>query len=407
MTKIGVIGAGPAGIVAAGTAALNKSNEVYLLEKNDRIGKKLFITGKGRCNITNALPIDEFFDYVTGSPYFMYSSFYTFNNEDILNLLHGYGLKTKVERGGRVFPESNKSSDVIKAFNKYLNDRKVNIKLNTEVENIVYDGKSFSVYTNNGNYEFDKLLLSTGGVSYKATGSTGDGHNFAKRFGHTVTDLRPSLVPIKLKNTWLKETQGLSLKNVKLSSYKENGKKIHEEFGEMLFSHFGITGPIVLSMSNYIRDYDVDKVNLELDFKPALDEETLDRRIIRDFEKYSNKQFKNSLFDLLPRKIIPIIIKNTGIDEELEVHQITKEQRQILLNNIKRFKLDFDGFRDINEAIVTSGGINVDEVDPSTMESKIIPNLYFAGELLDVDALTGGFNLQVAYSTGFVAGNNM
>lgn len=407
MTKIGVIGAGPAGIVAAGTAALNKSNEVYLLEKNDRIGKKLFITGKGRCNITNALPIDEFFDYVTGSPYFMYSSFYTFNNEDILNLLHGYGLKTKVERGGRVFPESNKSSDVIKAFNKYLNDRKVNIKLNTEVENIVYDGKSFSVYTDNGNYEFDKLLLSTGGVSYKATGSTGDGHNFAKRFGHTVTDLRPSLVPIKLKNTWLKETQGLSLKNVKLSSYKENGKKIHEEFGEMLFSHFGITGPIVLSMSNYIRDYDVDKVNLELDFKPALDEETLDRRIIRDFEKYSNKQFKNSLFDLLPRKIIPIIIKNTGIDEELEVHQITKEQRQILLDNIKRFKLDFDGFRDINEAIVTSGGINVDEVDPSTMESKIIPNLYFAGELLDVDALTGGFNLQVAYSTGFVAGNNM
>ena len=406
--RIGIIGAGPAGIVAAGMAGKNKDNEVILIEKNDRIGKKLFITGKGRCNITNASPIDEFFDYITTNKTFMYSGLYSFTNENIMDLLNSYGLQMKVERGNRVFPKSDKSSDVIKTFNKFLRDNNVNVWLESNVENIQFVNESgkFVLTVNGKDEEFDKILISTGGKSYEGTGSTGDGFNYAKRFGHTVVDLKPSLVPIVLDEPWLKEVQGLSLRNVELRTYNKN-KLIYEEFGEMIFTHFGISGPIVLTTSNNIHGYDKKDIRMELDFKPALSEETLDNRLLRDFEKYSNKQIKNALNDLLPQRIIDLMIKAANIDEETLVHQVTKEERQRLLEAIKGFPMKFDSFRSLNEAIVTSGGINVDEINPSTMESKIMPGLFFAGEVIDVDALTGGFNLQIAYSTGYLAGINM
>lgn len=406
--EIGIIGAGPAGIIAAGEAAKKKINNVTLLEKNDRIGKKLFITGKGRCNITNAIGIDEFFDYITTNSTFLYSSLYSFTNTDIINLLKEYGVETKVERGNRIFPKSGKSIDVINAFKKYLYDSDVNIKLNSNVTNIEYSNtlKKFKVKTTDHTYKFDKLLISTGGASYPGTGSTGDGYNYAKRFGHKIDDIKPALVPIELNNCWLDKLQGLSLKNVELSSFSKD-KLIHREFGEMIFTHFGISGPIVLTTSNYIKDYIGEDIKLTLDLKPALDYQILDKRILRDFNKYSNKQVKNSLDDLLPKKIIPVVIDEWGVDPEKKVHQINKREREKLLYILKRFPLNYKSFRPLKYGIVTSGGINVNEINPSTMESKIMPNLYFAGEVINVDALTGGFNLQIAYSTGYIAGNNM
>lgn len=403
--KIGIIGAGPAGIVAAGIAASRNKN-VTLIEKNNRIGKKLFITGKGRCNITNAAPIEDFFENIVRNKSFLYSSLYSFTNNDIIQLLQEFGLQTKVERGNRVFPLSDKSSDVIKAFNKFLIEKQVNIMLNSNVKNIYYKDEKFLVDVNDEILEFDKLLISTGGKSYPATGSTGDGYDFAKRFGHTVTPLNPSLVPIEIHELWNKDLQGLSLRNVTLKTYKNN-KLIHEEFGEMVFTHYGISGPIVLSTSNYLHSYKKDDIVLMVDFKPALDNEKLNIRILRDFEKYSNKQIKNALNDLLPQKIIPLIINLSSINPETVVNQITREERFNLINTIKNFPMKFKGFRPIEEAIVTSGGISTNEINPSTMESKIIPNLYFAGEVIDVDGLTGGYNLQIAYSTGYLAGINM
>jgi predicted Rossmann fold flavoprotein len=400
-TKIGVIGAGPAGIIAAGIAGSRNLN-VTLIEKNDRIGKKLFITGKGRCNITNASSIDEFFDYIVTNKNFLYSSLYSFTNDDILALLNKYGLKTKIERGNRVFPESDKSSDVIKALKKFLDDNNVNLMLNSEVKNIFFSNGSFIVSIGDQNLVFDKLILATGGKSYPTTGSTGDGYKFAKRFGHTIVPIKPSLVPIEIEADWIKDLQGLSLKNVSLRSYSNN-KLIHEEFGEMVFTHYGISGPIVLSTNNYLHG-NYNNLELSVDLKPALNYEKLDERILRDFKLYNNKQLKNSLNDLLPQRLIPVVIRKSEIDSNKVINQITKEERNRLVSVIKDFRMKFKSFRPVEEAIVTSGGISTKEINPSTMESKIMPNLFFAGELIDVDALTGGFNLQIAYSTGYLAG---
>ncbi|MFA5576066.1 MAG: NAD(P)/FAD-dependent oxidoreductase [Tissierellaceae bacterium] len=403
--KIGIIGAGPSGIIAAGMAA-SRGKDVTLIDKNERIGKKLFITGKGRCNITNNAPIEDFFDNVMKNKKFLYSSFYSFNNRDIVELLEDYGLRVKVERGNRVFPASNKSSDVIAAFHKFLSDKNVSIALNTKVENIRLAGGKFIVNTLDRDYTFDKLLICTGGRSYPATGSTGDGYRFAESLGHTITPLRPSLVPIVLNNHWVGQLQGLSLRNVKLSAFS-TGKLLYEEFGEMLFTHYGISGPIVLSMSNYLHNYLEKQISLFIDLKPALDNDRLDKRILRDFEQNNNRQIKNSLDDLLPQKIIPLVIELSKISPDKVINQITKDERLGLLKVIKNFPMSFKSFRPIEEAIITSGGVSIDEVNPSTMESRIIPGLFFSGEIIDVDALTGGFNLQIAYSTGYLAGTNI
>jgi len=402
--RVGIIGGGPAGIMAAGTAA-GRGHDVTLIEKNKQLGKKLFITGKGRCNITNAAPIDEFFDNIISNKEFLYSSLYTFDNEAIIRLLEGYGLKIKVERGNRVFPESDKSSDVIKAFQKYLDHMGVEVLLNSKVSHVYMEDSSFMVVLTTGEkMQFDRLIIATGGASYPATGSEGDGYKLAKAFGHTITQLKPSLVPIELHDPWLKDLMGLSLKNVTLKA--SDGKRIiHEEFGEMIFTHFGISGPIVLTMSNRINRLKK-RPHLTIDLKPALDEDTLDNRLLRDFQEYTNKLLKNALNDLLPQKLIPLVIQISEILPDKTVHQITREERRRLLMAVKAFPLDFKGFRPLEEAIVTSGGIKVSEINPSTMESKIVPGLFFAGEIMDIDALTGGFNLQIAYSTGYLAGIN-
>ncbi len=404
-TRVGVIGGGPAGIMAAGAAA-GRGHDVTLIEKNKQLGKKLFITGKGRCNITNASPISEFFDNIISNREFLYSSLYTFDNEAIIRLLESYGLNTKVERGNRVFPESDKSSDVIKAFQKYLDHMGAEVLLNSRVSHVYMEDNIFMVVLTTGEkMQFDRLVIATGGASYPATGSEGDGYKMARAFGHTVTELKPSLVPIELEEPWLKDLMGLSLKNVTLRAYSDK-KLIHEEFGEMIFTHFGISGPIVLTMSNHINRLK-NKPVLTLDLKPALDDETLDNRLLRDFQEYKNKQLKNALNDLLPQKLIPLVIQVSGIYPEKTVHQITREERSKLLEAIKAFPLQFKGFRPLDEAIVTSGGIKVQEVNQSTMESRIVPGLYFAGEIIDIDALTGGYNLQIAYSTGYLAGINV
>lgn len=404
MKRIGIIGAGPSGILAAIAASKNPKNKITIIEKNEKICKKLYITGKGRCNITNASDISEFFENVTTNKNFMYSSFYTFTNDNIIELLEENNLRTKIERGNRVFPESDKSSDVIKVFNKLIREKNIKLKLDTNVSFIEKKDGIFYVYSKDEKFEFDNLIIATGGASYNSTGSTGDGYKFAKTFGHEVKDIKPALIPIELKNNWLKELQGLSLKNIELVASRVNGKIVNREFGELLFTHFGISGPVTLTMSNYINKYDAKDIELFIDLKPGLTYEKLDKRLLRDFEEFTNKQFKNSLDLLLPKKLIPIIIENSNIDPEKTVHQITKEEREALTKAIKNFNLDFSGFRNINYAIITSGGINVDEINPSTMESKIIEGLYFVGETIDVEALTGGYNLQIAYSTGYLAG---
>jgi len=406
MTKVGVIGAGPSGIIASCIAA-NRGHEVTLFEKNNMIGKKLLITGKGRCNITNSSPIDEFFDNIVTNPQFLYSALYTFTNDMLLDLLKEYGLEVKIERGNRVFPVSDKSIDVSKTLERYLLKSKVKLLLKTKVTDIYYDESKFKIENdNNEKYIFDKIIITTGGVSYPATGSTGDGYKFAKKLGHTIVPLKPSLVPIEIKSNYLDQVRGLSLKNVELIATTNEGKLIHKEFGEMIFTHFGISGPIVLTMSNYINKY-IPNVNLFIDFKPALTDDKLELRILRDFEKYKNKDIKNALVDLLPKNMIDWIINNSSIDPNKKVNQITKSERKKLMNSIKRLNLEFVRLRPIEEAIVTSGGIKVDEINPSTMESKIVPGLYFAGEIIDIDALTGGYNLQIAFSTGYLAGINI
>lgn len=393
-------------MIAAGTAA-SRGNDVFLYEKNDKLGKKLFITGKGRCNITNACDIQDLIENVVVNSSFLYSAFYTYTNEDIIALLNKYGVKTKIERGNRVFPVTDKSSDVIKAIENYLVDNNVHIVLNKEVKSILKteDDKFKILFNDRDEKIFDKVIIATGGKSYQQTGSTGDGYKFAASFNHKIIDLKPSLVPCEIKEDWVPNLQGLSLKNVSLYAYVNN-KVVHEEFGEMLFTHYGISGPIVLTMSNYINKYLGKHIKFKIDLKPALSEEKLESRILSDFNKKLNKQFKNSLNELLPKKLIPIILELSNIPEDKFVNQITREERKSLVKLLKGFEFSFSKFRPLNEAIITSGGVSTIEIDPSTMESKLVNGLYFAGEVIDVDALTGGYNLQIAYSTGFLAGSN-
>lgn len=404
--KICVIGGGPAGIISAGYAAA-RGNNVTLFEKNEKLGKKLYITGKGRCNITNSSSIEDFFDNIITNKEFLYSAFYSYPNTSVVNLLESYGLKIKVERGNRVFPVTDKSSDVIKALKSFLHENNTSIVLNANVKSIKSKGDIFLVKLDEGNeYCFDKVILATGGQSYPFTGSTGDGYIFAKKFGHTIERLKPALVPIELKEDWLSSVQGLTLKNIVLKA-TVNNKIVCEEFGEMLFTHFGISGLIVLTLSSKLNKYPPKNIKLSLDLKPALSIEKLDKRVLRDFNKYNNKEIKNALVDLLPKKLIPIILKQANIEETKTVNQITKEERDTLVKTLKSFPLKFSNLRPIKEAIVTSGGISTNEINPSTMESKLKKGLFFAGEIIDVDGLTGGFNLQIAYSTGYLSGINV
>jgi predicted Rossmann fold flavoprotein len=405
--KVVVIGAGPAGMMTAGKAS-NRGLDVTLFEKNDRIGKKILISGKGRCNITNDTDIEGLIENTPGNGNFLYSAFYTFSNRDLIEFFEELGLKTKVERGGRVFPISDSSKDVNNALLKFLKKYNVDLKLNSPVKEIkTKDNTVEAVVLKDGTTVYcDSVVLTTGGASYPGTGSTGDGYAMAKALGHTIVDLRPSLVPLTTEETWVKDLQGLSLKNVSIQIINNKGRKIYSDFGEMLFTHFGVSGPVILSASRHILDYGYKDVKLVIDLKPALSEEKLDERILRDFEKYSRKQFKNSLDELLPKKMIPVIIGLSDIEPDKFVNQIKKEERRNLVKLLKNLTLKITGSRPIQEAIVTAGGVSTDEINPSTMESKIINGLYFAGEVIDVDAYTGGFNLTIAFSTGYLAGMN-
>ncbi|HOQ00028.1 MAG TPA: NAD(P)/FAD-dependent oxidoreductase [Acetivibrio clariflavus] len=405
--KVVVVGGGPAGILAAGKAA-ELGKDVILLEKNDRLGKKILISGKGRCNITNNTDIEGLIENIPGNGNFLYSAFYTFSNTDLLDFLHRYGLETKVERGGRVFPVSDRAKDVVDTLMKYLKDTGVKILYNSPVSDIIAENGAVSgVMLKDGQkIKCDSVILATGGASYKGTGSTGDGYRMAKKLGHNIIKLRPSLVPLVVSENWVGELQGLSLKNVSITLVNEKGKKVYSDFGEMLFTHYGVSGPIILSASRHILDYDFKGITLLIDLKPALTEEKLDERIQRDFEKFSRKQFKNALDELLPKKLIPVVIRLSEIPPDKFVNQITKEERRNLVRVLKKFTLTINGSRPIDEAIVTAGGVSTDEINPSTMESKLIKGLYFAGEIIDVDAYTGGFNLTIAFSTGYLAGSS-
>jgi len=399
----------------AAIKAAEEGNDVTILEKMNSCGKKLLITGKGRCNITNSIEIEEFINYIPGNGRFLYSSFQNFNNTDIIKLLETNGVKVKTERGNRVFPQSDKSIDVLNALLAELRRKNVKIKTNTEVAKIiVQEGIAIGVeLKSKEQIKADKIILATGGKSYPATGSTGDGYRMAEQLGHTIKQIKPSLVPLEIYeiNT-CRDLQGLSLRNVSITVKCDN-KKVYDDFGEMIFTHFGVSGPTILSGSAILLRYknieqllQNKKVKLVIDFKPALDKEKLDLRIRRDFEEVKNKQFKNSLNDLLPQKLIPVIIEKSGIDENKKVNEITKEERQKLVNLLKEFELTIKEFKEIEYAIVTAGGIDTKEINPKTMESKLVKGLYFAGEIIDVDAYTGGFNLQIAYSTGYTAGKN-
>ena len=402
MAKVIVIGAGPAGIMAAITAAEN--HKVLLIDSNEKIAKKLFITGKGRCNITNAKDIGDFFDYIPGNPHFLYSALYSFTNNDVIEMIENEGTKLKVERGGRVFPESDKSSDIIKALSKKLSKAKVDIKLNSKVTDVFFENNTIkSVEINNSQkISADYFIIATGGASYPLTGSRGEGQVLAEKMGHKIIDLKPSLVPVELNGDWFKELIGLTLKNIKLDILDSKNKVKYSNQGEMKFTSYGISGPIVLSGSRFI-DYK-DTYSISIDLKPSLDEKELDLRIQKDFKKYINKDFRNSLDDLLPQKMIPLIIKLSMIDPYKKVNEITKVERRNLVNAIKNIKGKVKGLRPLAEAIVTSGGVSTLEIDPSTMKSKIINNLSFAGEVIDIDAFTGGYNVQIALSTGYLAG---
>lgn len=409
-----VIGGGPAGMLA-GISAAENGDKVIILEKMEKTGKKLLITGKGRCNITNNGDLDEFMKNIPENSKFLFSSFNQYSNKDIVSLLNSEGVSTKVERGGRVFPVSDKSIDVLEALKRKLKKLNVETKTNFEVTKILTEaGVIKGIECKNKEQLFaDKVILATGGMSYPVTGSTGDGYKMAAELGHTVTEIKPSLVPListgKSKEL-CQEMQGLSLKNIAIKIKCED-KEIYNDFGEMLFTHFGVSGPVILSASavlvrhkNINKLMQGNKVKLIIDLKPALDNQKLDHRILRDFEELKNKEFKNSLEKLLPRKMINTFIKLTGIDPEKRVNVITKEERKTIVNTLKNFEITLNGFGSIDEAIITKGGIGLKEINPKTMESKIIKGLYFAGEIMDLDAFTGGFNLQIAWSTGYSAG---
>lgn len=400
--KILIIGAGPAGMMAA-IAAADRGAQVILLEKNEKLGKKLYITGKGRCNITNSCPTQDFFDNVVSNPKFLYSAIYSFDQGAVCSFLKDEGLRLKEERGQRIFPESDKSSDVIKTLERALKRRNVQIRLNTCADRVVADENGFSrVVTSKGeSIKADALIIATGGLSYKSTGSTGDGYKFAVKMGHKMKDTEPSLVPLRAKEDYIKDLEGLSLRNVSLTM---DG---FSDFGEMLFTADGISGPLVLTASSELcRKIAATQngISASVDLKPALTAEQLDQRILRDFSEEKNKAFKNSLNKLLPSKMIPVIVQLSHIDENKKVNEVTREERKRLTELMKAFPLTIIGNKGFEQAVITQGGVSVREIDASTMESKIVRNVYFAGEVLDVDAYTGGFNLQIAWSTGYLAG---
>jgi len=401
---VAVIGAGPAGLLAASFAA-QRGKKVCLIEKNKIIAKKLLITGKGRCNVTNSADMEDFIANTAVNSSFMYSAFYSFTNTDLIELLEGEGLKLKEERGGRIFPVSDRAQDVRDTLLSLAQKSGVKI-LCAEVKSIDFADEFYTLtMTDKRKFLASSVIIATGGVSYPGTGSTGDGYRFAQKLGHTVVEPKASLVPLVTKEKYVRDLMGLSLRNISIRLLK-NGKEVYNDFGEMLFTHFGVSGPMILSASSHIRNVPLDQLKLRIDMKPALDEKQLDARILSDFEKYSNRDFANALCDLLPSKMIEVFIKETGISPAKKVNSITKAERQRILSLLKGWEFDILGFRPIEEAIITSGGVNVKEISPKTMMSKLTENLYFAGEIIDVDAYTGGFNLQIAFSTAYLAGKN-
>lgn len=411
MSHVIVVGGGAAGMFAAIAAAKN-GHQVTLYEKNEKLGKKIFITGKGRCNITNAADMEELFDAVVTNSKFLYSSFYGYTNQNVIDFFEDAGVPVKIERGNRVFPISDHSSDVIRALEREMKKVGVKVCLNTEVKSVEAEKGKFNkvVLKDTTTQTADACIVATGGLSYRSTGSTGDGFRFAENVGHKVTQCFPSLVPMETKEPWICELQGLSLRNVE-AKILDGKKELYKDFGEMLFTHFGVSGPLIISASSYVGKKFMDKngqkkeLTLEINLKPALTEEQLDQRVLRDFEENHNRQFKNAITKLFPTKLIPVMLELGGIDPEKKVNSIEKEERKQFVHLIKHFRMTLTGLRDYPEAIITKGGVNVKEIDPGTMESKLVKGLYFAGEVLDLDALTGGFNLQIAWSTGYAAGN--
>ena len=399
--SIAVIGAGAAGLIAAGTAA-SLGADVLLFETNPKVGRKIYITGKGRCNVTNNCETSNILANIPVNPRFLYSALGNFNAQDTMNFFESLGVPLKTERGNRVFPVSDKASDIVDALFSYVKKQGVKIVFHT-VNDVLEHQNGFLIKTDDKQFTVDRVIITTGGASYPATGSTGDGYRFAKNFSHSIVTPRPSLVPLVEKGDTCQKLMGLSLKNVRLTAL-ENNKKIFEDFGEMLFTHFGVSGPLVLSASAHMRHFGSKDYKILIDLKPALDDKTLDKRLLNDFEKYKNSDFINALGELLPRKLIPVIIELAGINPHTKVHSITKAQRASLSRLIKAFPVEISGARPISEAIVTTGGVNVKEINPKTMQSKKKTGLYFAGEVIDVDAYTGGFNLQIAWSTGRLAG---
>ncbi|MCC0667132.1 NAD(P)/FAD-dependent oxidoreductase [Clostridioides sp. ZZV14-6153] len=407
MKKIVVIGGGPAGMIAASTAS-ERGFDVTLIEKNHKLGKKLAITGKGRCNITNDCDIEELIENVPTNGKFLYSAFYTFTNDDVISMFNNLGVKTKTERGKRVFPESDKAFDVVKALEKQVKNKKVNILLNSRVEKIISKNNKIEkvILNNKKEIKCDSVIIATGGLSYPLTGSTGDGYKFAVSQGHTIVDTKPSLIGIEVQEGFVKDLEKLSLRNVEINVFNSKKKKVYNDFGELEFTKFGLDGPIIKSASCRMKGTTKENYTILLDLKPALDEEKLDKRVQKDFQKYTNKKFEKALDDLLPKKLIPIIINLSEISPDTVVHQVSREQRKNLVHLLKNLKFTVKRYRPIDEAIITSGGVKVNEINSSTMESKLVEGLFFAGEVIDIDAYTGGFNLQIAFSTGYLAGFN-
>ena len=403
--RAAIVGAGAAGLIAAGYAA-RRADEVLLIEHNGIIGKKLRITGKGRCNITNAAETADAIKQYPRNAKFLYSALYSFTNEDIIALLEDNGVKTKVERGGRVFPVSDRAADVAEALGKFALRENVRLIKADAEKIIIRGGRAAGVAADNGSYEADRVIICTGGRSYPGTGSTGSGYKMAEGAGHTIIKPVPSLVPLVTEETWVRDVMGLSLRNIAVTVRR--GKRIvYEDFGEMLFTHFGVSGPVILSASAHMTDMEWGKYALSIDLKPALSSEKLDARLIRDFEKYSRKKLLNALDDVLPKALIPVVVRLSGADGEKNISQLTRVERGALVKTMKSLPLSVKGFRPIEEAIVTRGGVKTSEINPSTMESKIVPGLFFAGEIIDADGYTGGYNLQMAFSTGYLAGTNI
>ena len=415
MKNVCVIGGGAAGLMAAYAAAKN-GHRVVLFEKNEKLGKKIYITGKGRCNFTNDVPPDEFSRAIVRGEKFLRGAIYAFPSQKTISFFEEFGLPVKIERGNRAFPTSDHASDVTKTLEKACKEVGVELRLNEKVEKILCDNSVMSdigsmpriveLQTEKGNYPCDVVIVATGGLSYPSTGSTGDGYTFAGELGHSVTDLKCGLCGLNTKDAFCKELQGLTLKNVAFC-VKSGNKTVYEEFGEMLFTHFGISGPIVLSASSLINRLSMEELTAYIDLKPAIDKQTLDKRLLRDFEKYKNKRIVNGLVELLPQKLIPVILSICGISQEKAVNAVTKAERTMLVKALKELPIKLNGLRGFNEAIITSGGVSLSEINPKTMESKKVSGLKFCGEVLDVDAFTGGFNMQIAFATGYAAGNTI